>query len=207
MSCPVELVKPSGFRVNNIGPNSFTVSKSTITFHDNTSPAVPGVNTIHIVFPILFSAARCRWASLTAHSLTVPAHLPPLLRQHRHLHRLQEIHLAGKSPPNTAPAPVIWSMKTRRTPAIRFTMHQRMQFLLFFVAVVWLSSVAAPADAQVNVTQFHNHDSRDGLYIDSAFTPSAAAKSDARPDLRRYNCVATFTPSRFTSRAGPAAKR
>src|SRR6266849_3808854 len=29
--------------------------------------------------------------------------------------------------------------------------------------------------AQVNVTQFHNHDSRDGLYIDSAFTPSAAA--------------------------------
>ena len=31
------------------------------------------------------------------------------------------------------------------------------------------------AIAQVNVTQFHNHDSRDGLYIDSAFTPSAAA--------------------------------
>jgi len=29
--------------------------------------------------------------------------------------------------------------------------------------------------AQVNVTQFHNHDSRDGLYVDSAFTPSAAA--------------------------------
>jgi cell division septation protein DedD len=27
----------------------------------------------------------------------------------------------------------------------------------------------------VNVTQFHNHDSRDGLYVDSAFTPSAAA--------------------------------
>jgi len=25
------------------------------------------------------------------------------------------------------------------------------------------------------VTQFHNHDSRDGLYVDSAFTPSAAA--------------------------------
>jgi hypothetical protein len=34
-------------------------------------------------------------------------------------------------------------------------------------------SVAGPA--QVNVTQFHNHDSRDGLYIDSAFTRSAAA--------------------------------
>ena len=30
------------------------------------------------------------------------------------------------------------------------------------------------ATAQVNVTQFHNHESRDGLYIDSAFTQSAA---------------------------------
>jgi hypothetical protein len=27
----------------------------------------------------------------------------------------------------------------------------------------------------VNVTQFHNHGSRDGLYVDSAFTPNAAA--------------------------------
>jgi PQQ enzyme repeat len=33
-----------------------------------------------------------------------------------------------------------------------------------------------PTDAQINVTQFHNHSSRDGLYIDSAFTLSAAAK-------------------------------
>jgi hypothetical protein len=32
-----------------------------------------------------------------------------------------------------------------------------------------------PANGQVNVTQFHNHSSRDGLYIDSAFTQSAAA--------------------------------
>jgi N-acetylneuraminic acid mutarotase len=49
MSCPVDQVQPSGFRVNNIGANSFTVSKSTITFHFNTSPAVPGLNTIHIL--------------------------------------------------------------------------------------------------------------------------------------------------------------
>src|SRR5438874_10653109 len=28
---------------------------------------------------------------------------------------------------------------------------------------------------QVNVTQFHNHDSRDGLYVDSAFTQGTAA--------------------------------
>src|SRR5438034_11292292 len=32
-----------------------------------------------------------------------------------------------------------------------------------------------PKDARVNVTQYHNHASRDGLYIDSAFTSAAAA--------------------------------
>ena len=32
------------------------------------------------------------------------------------------------------------------------------------------------ADAQVNVTQEHNNPSRDGVYVDAAFTPSAAAK-------------------------------
>ena len=42
----------------------------------------------------------------------------------------------------------------------------------FFVVV--LSSVL-PANASVNVTQHHNHDSRDGLYIDSAFTPTNSA--------------------------------
>jgi Domain of unknown function (DUF2341)/PQQ enzyme repeat len=40
-------------------------------------------------------------------------------------------------------------------------------------AGVW--SVILPTNAQVNVTQYHNHISRDGLYIDSAFTQSAAA--------------------------------
>jgi len=49
MSCPVDQVQPSGFMVNNIGANSFTVSKNTITFHFNTSPVVPGLNTIHIL--------------------------------------------------------------------------------------------------------------------------------------------------------------
>ena len=32
-----------------------------------------------------------------------------------------------------------------------------------------------PANAQVNVTQYQKNSSRDGLYIDSAFTQSAAA--------------------------------
>jgi hypothetical protein len=38
---------------------------------------------------------------------------------------------------------------------------------------VWLAAV--PANAAVNVPEHHNHDSRDGLYIDPAFTRSAAA--------------------------------
>ena len=48
-------------------------------------------------------------------------------------------------------------------------------FSILSVVVVSFWSAILPAKAQVNVTQFHNHDSRDGLYIDSAFTPSAAA--------------------------------
>src|SRR5437773_11396831 len=41
------------------------------------------------------------------------------------------------------------------------------------VVVCW--SWVVPANAQVNVTQEHNNPSRDGVYIDAAFTPSAAA--------------------------------
>jgi VCBS repeat protein len=44
---------------------------------------------------------------------------------------------------------------------------------VFVLALLW--SGILPADAQVNVTQFHNHSSRDGLYVDSAFTPANAA--------------------------------
>ena len=50
-----------------------------------------------------------------------------------------------------------------------------MKPLFFSVVLVCFWSAVVPANAQVNVTQFHNHDSRDGLYIDSAFTPTAAA--------------------------------
>ena len=48
-------------------------------------------------------------------------------------------------------------------------------------ACVAVLGAILPADAQVNVTQYHNHSSRDGLYIDSAFTPAAAA--NLRRDL------------------------
>ena len=45
----------------------------------------------------------------------------------------------------------------------------------FFAVAAGLWSAIVPTNAQVNVTQYHNHSSRDGLYIDSAFTQSAAA--------------------------------
>src|SRR5438552_18457813 len=41
------------------------------------------------------------------------------------------------------------------------------------VALLW--AAVLPATAQVNVTQEHNNLSRDGLYIDSAFTAANAA--------------------------------
>src|SRR5437773_3346564 len=46
--------------------------------------------------------------------------------------------------------------------------------LSLIVLLLWIA--VFPASAQVNVTQEHNNLSRDGLYIDDAFTPSNAAK-------------------------------
>jgi hypothetical protein len=48
-------------------------------------------------------------------------------------------------------------------------------FSISSLVATGLWSAILSANAQVNVTQFHNHSSRDGLYIDSAFTQSAAA--------------------------------
>jgi PQQ enzyme repeat len=48
-------------------------------------------------------------------------------------------------------------------------------FSIFSLVVAGWWSAVLPTNAQVNVTQEHNNLSRDGLYIDSAFTPSAAA--------------------------------
>src|SRR5437870_9977772 len=45
----------------------------------------------------------------------------------------------------------------------------------FSVVIVCFWGATLSTNAQVNVTQFHNHDSRDGLYVDAAFTPAAAA--------------------------------
>jgi outer membrane protein assembly factor BamB len=47
-------------------------------------------------------------------------------------------------------------------------------FSISWLVLAGFCTAVVPAPAQVNVTQFHNHQSRDGLYIDSAFTQSAA---------------------------------
>src|SRR5437867_8575426 len=52
-------------------------------------------------------------------------------------------------------------------------MKSPIRVVSFFVA--GLCSAVLPANAQVNVTQEHNNVSRDGVYIDACFTPSAAA--------------------------------
>jgi hypothetical protein len=51
----------------------------------------------------------------------------------------------------------------------------RLCSLAMFGSCLAILSTIPHTNAQVNVTQFHNHDSRDGLYVDSAFTQSAAA--------------------------------
>jgi hypothetical protein len=48
-------------------------------------------------------------------------------------------------------------------------------FSISWLIAAGLLGAIVPANAQVNVTQYHNHASRDGLYVDSAFTQSAAA--------------------------------
>jgi hypothetical protein len=53
---------------------------------------------------------------------------------------------------------------------------RRMKFLISILSLVGAGLWSAVAvNAQVNIIQEHNHLSRDGLYIDSAFTRSAAA--------------------------------
>jgi hypothetical protein len=52
-------------------------------------------------------------------------------------------------------------------------MKHSFSILWLILAALW--SGVVPTGAQVNVTQRHNHDSRDGLYVDPAFTQSNAA--------------------------------
>ena len=67
----------------------------------------------------------------------------------------------------------------------KFTSKSAFFNLRVLLGLVLLRSVVAvfgfavlsgvQADAQVNVTQEHNNPSRNGVYVDAAFTPSAAA--------------------------------
>ena len=52
-------------------------------------------------------------------------------------------------------------------------MNSSIRTFSLLIASLWCAVLQA--DAQVNVTQEHNNLSRDGLYVDAAFTPAAAA--------------------------------
>ena len=52
-------------------------------------------------------------------------------------------------------------------------MKQSFSILWLIVGALW--SGVVPTGAQLNVTQHHNHDSRDGLYVDPTFTQTNAA--------------------------------
>jgi hypothetical protein len=64
---------------------------------------------------------------------------------------------------------------TRRFRAGRLRPYPAWQFATMACCFLALLSVVWPAHAQVNVTQHHNHLSRDGLYVDPAFTQASAA--------------------------------
>src|ERR1051326_2362740 len=53
-------------------------------------------------------------------------------------------------------------------------MRSSISFFLPLLVSLWGAALSANAQ-QVNVTQEHNNASRDGVYVDAAFTPSAAA--------------------------------
>ena len=57
----------------------------------------------------------------------------------------------------------------------------RYEIFLCHFWIIAAGTIVGPTQAQVNVTQEHNHISRDGLYVDSAFTQTAAA--NLRRDL------------------------
>ena len=54
-------------------------------------------------------------------------------------------------------------------------MRLKTLFSISWVVVAGLWSAIVPANAQVNVTQFHNNAKRDGLYVDASFTLANAA--------------------------------
>src|SRR5437762_10300682 len=62
----------------------------------------------------------------------------------------------------------------RASQITREGMKSLISIFSIILAIGWIAVM--PANAQVNVIQEHNHVSRDGVYIDAGFTPSAAAQ-------------------------------
>jgi hypothetical protein len=80
--------------------------------------------------------------------------------------------------------------------------------LLVVVAGCVLAVIGAElaVEGAINVTEHHNHDSRDGLYVDPAFTPAAAAS--LKRDLTFNGSVSgNVTLNRSISRAAQVAGR
>ena len=59
----------------------------------------------------------------------------------------------------------------------------KLLFAFFWLVVAVCFNAVVPANAQVNVTQFHNHESRDGLDIDAVFSQSAAVNLVRDPNF------------------------
>jgi hypothetical protein len=68
-----------------------------------------------------------------------------------------------------------WTEQRQKSASTQRGGYNKRRFRLVIVVLCFaVASGVAPMGAQVNVTQYHNHGSRDGLYIDPAFTQSAA---------------------------------
>jgi hypothetical protein len=93
--------------------------------------------------------------------------LPALLRAHGVIGRLRKNFLRNCLTKGRALA--------QESHGMRYPRNTKTLIYVFSLVVTGLCSGVYSTNAQVNVTQFHNHDSRDGLYIDSAFTQDAAA--------------------------------
>ena len=113
-------------------------------------------------------------------------HLLPRWADSRVVHALCKVN--GRSDINYAPLKAVFSISS------------------LVAAGVW--SAMLPTNAQVDVPQYHNHISRDGLYVDSAFTQSAAAAACQRSMTIDHTKVPS-TQSNFTvlvSLTDPALK-
>ena len=60
VSCPVESCNPGNFTVNGVPANSCEVTGiQSVAFHFNTSPVVPGTNTLHVGSAAISCGSQC----------------------------------------------------------------------------------------------------------------------------------------------------